>query len=177
MKKFLKKEKLSATSVVEIIAVVFIALVLLSVTISYSKQSSKIILLNRDVIHLSAKLTQAKNLSLALLKEESGISHICAWGLHFPTPPASEYYLFFDKAINCNNSDKKWTNDSETKEVILLDQGIEITSTNFNDILFWPPDPTVYFYPPKVNQGTIIISTGNYQKKIKINKLGQLSFE
>jgi len=176
MKKFLKKEKLSATSVVEIIAVVFIALVLLSVTISYSKQSSKIILLNRDVIHLSAKLTQAKNLSLALLKEESGISHICAWGLHFPTSTPSEYYLFFDKANDCDSSDKKWTDNSETKEVIFLDQGIEITDINFNDILFWPPDPTVYFHP-KVNQGTIIISTGNYQKKIKINKLGQLSFE
>jgi len=176
MKNFLKKEKLWATSIVEIIAVVFIALVLLSVTISYSKQSSKIILLNRDVIRLSAKLTQAKNLSLALLKEESGVSNICAWGLHFPTPPTSEYYLFFDKANDCDNSDKKWTDNSETKEVIFLDQGIEITSTNFKDILFWPPEPTVYF-KPNVNQGTIIISTGNYQKTIKINKLGQLSFE
>ena len=136
----------------------------------------------------SALLRSAQNLSLNLRRSQnfalssktfrtSGVP--CGWGLHFNGAGSTSYIIFADTATAANCSDRDFArvaDGSEDFENINLDPQIMISSLSagLSDIVFSPPEPSVFFAPDQTT-ASIILSNYDTTREVKINKTGFIS--
>ena len=166
-------------TIIEMLVVIAIMGILTVAILLYSKDTGNIFVLNRSLSKIVSSVDRARELSLGFASKLED-RKVCGWGIHFPSPPSSQYYLFVDSVPStsqCQDSDLKWTDNSETTEKVSLEKPAFISAESFSDILFIPPNPDIAFDGEKaVRSESLIIKAGDFQKTITLTPFGQVSY-
>ncbi len=176
------KKNFSGFTIIELLVTITVIGLLSSAVLLYSKNSEKIIALNRTVYDIVDNISQTRTNSLqtqSYLKDKK----VCGWGVYIPTVPAAKYYIFadlVDENTSCQKSDLKYSGDYSKEKVkeIDLENNIKISAKSFSSLLFIPPNPDVAFDGSTSTASGIITvesKSNNYRKNIKISKFGQIT--
>jgi len=166
-------------TLLELMVVIGIMSVLSAVLLLYNRTGEKQIILSREQARLTSVLFQARSLSLNSFGAEirGGDVQICGYGVNF-SPPQT-FTIFQDRlagGTNCAASNKIFDGGEEVS-VQTLDSAIKITS-NFSNILFMPPEPTVVIDGDSGREQSIVAVSfidGSNPRQIIVNKYGQIS--
>ncbi len=170
-------KKQSGFTLVEVLVVISITVLLSAVLIVYNRSGESQIVLLKEQAKIIGILLRAKNLALQIYSPDGG-GVVCGYGVHFDIVK-SEFLIFKDLADLCASSDNKYSGLSEDLEKHLLDSRLKFLSSEFIDILFIPPDPTVIIDGDidKSGQFSVTIESidGVGIKKIGVNNSGQIT--
>ncbi|MEK7114751.1 MAG: prepilin-type N-terminal cleavage/methylation domain-containing protein [Patescibacteria group bacterium] len=159
---------------IEILITMGILLMLTSVLLLYNRSGERQIILFKEKASVVGLILKAKSLSLnTLITNEP----ICGYGVHFET---NSYLLFKERSTDCINSDRIYTvaDSQELVEEYTLSSGLKFSPTGFQNILFMPPDPFVFFdgvFASGERLMTISNIDGSASVNLKINSSGQIS--
>ena len=141
-------------TLIELIVVMGIITVLSTILIGYSRQSSKNLLLTSTEAKLLSLISRAKFLAIETFFQQVGVpqgeERVCAYGVRVDTD-AGEIFIFEDKSGtgNCAGADNVYassTNDIRLQgelDVVKLDTRVLTLTSDFENIVFIPPDPDV----------------------------------
>ena len=164
-------------TLIEILVVVSITVLLSTILVVYSRSGENQAALFKEQAKVIGILLKAKNLSLQSYAVEGG-GPICGYGVHLDVAK-NEFLIFKDSADSCSSSDNKYSGSNEDLEKHLLDSRLKFLSSEFIDILFIPPDPTVIIDGDidKSGQFSVTIESidGVGIKKIGVNNSGQVT--
>ncbi len=201
MKRFIFRRGFST---IEVLMVVLIIALLTSLTLGYSREGEKQIVLATARASLLETIIQSKNLAFQTFKQ---IRYLCGYGVHFEN---NQYILFTDlptgNPLNqrCpmpTASGPFYSGATENFRVESLDPRLEILvcfvpqgitslglalpsilcpGTNVADVLFMPPDPIVLFDPPLPGSDMVIVlrfRDGSSSSRIIVGRAGQVSVQ
>ena len=171
-------------TVIELMVVIAVTVILLSVTLSFSRNSNQGIILRNERARLIAAITRAKASSIQTL----GVTgQACGYGIWFdPTPGIPGFIFFRDTPVfpetECIRNGNVYTGD------MILGPGEEISRGEFDDgviykdlpvteVLFIPPDPKTVIMPSLAEEAIIILSTadGGAETKIQVTSAGLIT--
>ncbi len=187
MHRFLKNDR--GFTLVEIMVTFAIIGVLTAVAFTNYRSGEKQFALERSAQKLNQDIRNAEGMAIAS-KEFKGVFQ-GGYGIHFTlTPPSDDggsYILFVDcngndqydgASLVCNDCSSGACTASSTEEVetIYLEKGVYISQLtpvgSSLTIKFYPPEPTVTFYPDASSVSIALSSIGLLSKQIEINKTG-----
>ena len=164
----------SGFTLIETLITIGIFMMLTSILLIYNRSSNRQIILLREKAKIIDAILRAKSNSInTLIIDEP----VCGYGVHWE----KDFYLIFqDRATNCSLSDRIYTagDSQELVERFNLPTGISFSKLDVRDILFMPPNPTVFFDDHEGGgEATLTLSTDNNQSfvDIKLNNAGQIS--
>ncbi len=149
-------------------------MMLTSILLLYNRSGEQQIILFKEKASLVSLILKAKSQSINTLITDDPI---CGYGVYIGI---KSYILFKDRATDCRASDLSYTiaDPQELVEEHNLPSGFKFSQSNFQNILFMPPDPTVFF-DGGLASGERSISISNLDEKfsvvLKINSSGQIS--
>jgi prepilin-type N-terminal cleavage/methylation domain-containing protein len=178
----------SGFTLVEIIVVVTVTLVVSTILIGYSRESSRQLFLINHQANLVSLMARAKSLSITTFLEDplpAGPSdpRICGYGIHVDRG-AGEVFIFRDLAINCDVGDKIYgfgdVKLTGQLDIFKLDTSISrfAPDTTLMDVVFVPPDPRVVINgSASTLEAVISLELKDMSRKaiIKINNAGTIS--
>lgn len=176
---FVKKifVKKNAFTLVELLVTLSIIMIFMSGTIIYNKTTNQQMALFREEGNIIAMIQKAKSLAVSTFSV-AGDEIPCGYGIHMF--PEENKVIIFKEIPGPSNSDctffqGNFYNEEEKIEELKLKE--VFLSANFNDILFIPPDPSVYsnidFSQQKAE--IVISSPRGGDLSFNINKFGQIS--
>ncbi|MEK7555319.1 MAG: prepilin-type N-terminal cleavage/methylation domain-containing protein [Patescibacteria group bacterium] len=168
----------------EIIIVIGIITVLSLMAIVYSHTGERQITLFQEQMKVLNALSRAKSLSINTFNQPDVP---CGFGVHFDESDNS-FRIFKEQASkqDCSNMDLKYTDALENfdvsdpnKEKFILSKSVDFVGVMaFEDIIFYPPEPTVIISPGFQDEAIIglkIIGSTQPPVIIKVNKLGMIT--
>lgn len=167
-------------SLVEILIVIGIITVLSLMAILYSHTGERQIALFQEQMRVLNVISRAKSLSVNTFNKPDVP---CGFGVHFDKSDNS-FRIFKEQAVqqNCSDVDFKYSGaseDFEGKFVLDPKKAIIFDTLAFDDIIFYPPEPTVIISPNFFQDEAIIglKISGSSQPSviIKVNKLGMIT--
>lgn len=170
-------------TLIETLVVLSILMLMTSMLVLYNRTGERQILLLREKARLISVIFRAKSLALNTFIEDEPA---CGYGVHINPSARSEqsgYFIFRDKAINCRMSDHVYGEASDeivAGSEVRLDAGILFGQADIADIVFVPPNPTVFLNGGQsTREGAIVISSIDNKSNvtITINNAGQISAE
>ena len=195
-------------TLVEAVVVVGIAAILSSILIVYTRQGEKQVVFFKEQSLLVNSILRAKAFSIATfqptLQPNQNEDRICGWGVHFHKNSSS--YLIFkdlapgnsDCAAGANRKYNRGLGLDEEFEKFSLPVAVKIecialfdipnqvcansaNQLNDGDVIFTPPDPTVFFFPSNASDKELVVNLalddGSRKTEIRINSFGQISFQ
>lgn len=170
-----KIRNLGGFTMIEILIVIATVSILSAAVLLYGRQSESQLILFKEQSRLVSEIYRAKAFSVETYNESSVP---CGFGIHFTAPRT--YVLYKDIAADCSLSNKSYSS-LDTDEVVTsntLDAATSFGTLPVSDILFVPPDPTVFIDGVANFSGTAviaIISEIGARLNVKINGAGQIS--
>ena len=178
----------SAFTLIEMLVIISVTLVLSTILIGYSRESSRQLLLINSQAKLVSLISRSKSLSTATFLENSSLPtgpsdpRICGYGIHLDQG-AGEVFIFRDMAVNCSTSDKKFAlGDAKLSgqlDIFKMDKNTtQFADTTLSDVVFVPPDPTVVINGDgSVQEAVLGIELKDQSSKVivKINNAGRIS--
>lgn len=170
-------------TLIETLVVLSILMLMTSMLVLYNRTGERQILLLREKARLISVIFRAKSLALNTFIEDEPA---CGYGVHIgPSAGSGQagYFIFRDKAINCRVSDRVYSDASDeivAGSEVRLDPGIKFGQADIVDIVFVPPNPTVFLNGGQgMREGTIALASSDNasQVTIIINNAGQISAE
>ncbi len=161
-------------TLIEMLVVTTIVILLSGLLILYSREGDKVSLILRARTQVIADINRAKN--LAITAQSWNGEHTCGYGVYFDTAN-NRYIIFTEVASNCESSDHVYQRGSYDVEIIPVTNQFVLSSANISQVFFMPPDPTVFFDPPEMEQAEInfnLVNQANPAFQIFINSLGQV---
>ncbi|MBI1975185.1 MAG: hypothetical protein HYS57_02375 [Parcubacteria group bacterium] len=169
-------------TLIEMVVSLGIVLVLLSMLILYSRQGESSAKLLRERQKLVFNLRRAQDFALGT--REFTVGEIpCGYGIHFDAD-TTRYFIFADRLVgggSCSGSfagkNQRNPNRSEDVERVDLEKGIEVLTTNVDDIVFTPPEPKTNFLPPVAEALiTLSLETGaSVTASVKVTSQGEVA--
>lgn len=147
---------------------------LTSILLLYNRSGEQQIVLFKEKASVVGLILKAKSLSLnTLIIDEP----VCGYGVYFAN---KSYLLFKERSADCINSDRVYTaaDSQELVEEHNLPPGLKFSQTGFQNILFMPPDPFVFFdgvFASGERSMVISNSDNSASVNLKINSSGQIS--
>lgn len=164
-------------TLIEILVTSSIIMIMLSVTIAYTRRSENINKINRAAERISFDIRRVANLSMQT--RQIGDRKICAWGIFFDQEIPNQYVVFSDFCDANLNGDNKYQ-ESEKYEIVKLPINVLIKSSNIDTLVYLPPEPRIYMFEGDyiLNKDAEIVlgeQNGSYQKIININQAGNIN--
>ncbi len=158
-------------TIIEMLVIIGILSLLSATLILYNRTGERQIILFKEQARVISIISRAKSFSIATFGQP-GVP--CGYGVHFSAPRT--FILFKDLAEDCQVTDKKYSDSAEMVQSLELDSAVTFDNLTLTDIIFIPPDPSVFITPPQ-DQATIVIKTidGASSAIIKVNNGGQIS--
>lgn len=159
---------------IEILITMGILLMLTSILLLYNRSGEQQIILFKEKASVVGLILKAKSLSLnTLITNEP----ICGYGVRLEI---NSYLLFKERSTDCINSDRVYTvaDPQELVEKHNLPLGLKFSQTGFQNILFMPPDPFVFFdgvFASGERSMAISNADGSASVNLKINSGGQIA--
>jgi len=160
----------SGFTLIEMLAVLAIITVITGIVIfnvGTERQNSALL---RSAQNLSLNLRRAQAYALSSKKFMTDIDVPWGWGVHFFGAGSTNYVIFADRDNN-----KIRTDSSEDLETVNFENGISLGSSNINDVVFAPPEPTTVFTPNQTVASVVLINKNSVTRVITINKTGFIS--
>ncbi|MBI2010642.1 MAG: hypothetical protein HYS89_00130 [Candidatus Colwellbacteria bacterium] len=162
--------------------VVSIIVILSSILIGYSSQSSKQLLLTSTEAKLLSLISRAKFLSIETFFTEDD-PEICAYGVTVDQA-AGEIFIFQDRDPECPADDRYNEDDDlrltgELNEITLDLNVMRIgDDTSLEDIVFIPPDPDVEINDGQTEASIVVeLVDGSGDFTVTVNEAGQVKAE
>jgi len=175
-------------TLLELLVVIGITAVLLSMTLGYSRESTRQLALTSTQAKMLSLINRAKFLSIETFfgGGRSGDQRICAYGVMVDTS-SQEMFIFQDLSGtgNCPGDSNGSYNEGEKlsgelNEVNLQDTLVTFTEdTNLSEAVFIPPDPKTKINKDDTTEAKIgvKIREGKGQFTITVNNAGQIKTE
>lgn len=176
-------------TLIEMLVTISVTLILSGVLIGYSREAGKQLILANHQAKLMSLISRAKSLSTTTFLESAlplnpGDPKICGYGVHADTGSGG-IFIFRDLAVDCASGDNKFGSGDVklTGELNVFQLNLQATQfasgTNFNDVIFIPPDPTVIINGEKsveVKEAALAIEIKDKSSKviIKVNNAGRI---
>ncbi|MBI2451202.1 MAG: prepilin-type N-terminal cleavage/methylation domain-containing protein [Parcubacteria group bacterium] len=185
VQRFIEKKESAGFSLLELLmsaAIIMIisGLVLVNFRVGFGEQA-----LNRATQKLVLDLRKTQNMALAGT-EISGTTP-CGFGLAIPVSasfPISDYQLFAYWPAVCPGNSQKSAGDSTIENLKISESAIEISSADFSNVIFFPPEPRTAIRnlsdTATLSSATITLRIKNNPSKTKIifiNEAGQISIQ
>ncbi len=164
-------------TLIEILVTSTIIMIMLGVTISYTRRSENINKINRASERLAFDIRRVANLSMQTRQIDD--KKICGWGIYFDPDKKDSYIIFSDFCDRHLKGDSKYQEEEKVEEV-RLPINTFVNNVNFSILIYLPPEPRIYLYDVGENlvvNGKISIGaiSGNYQRIIEINQVGNIN--
>ncbi|MCX7615857.1 MAG: type II secretion system GspH family protein [Patescibacteria group bacterium] len=187
MKAFFKKFLFTsrAFTLIELMVVIGLSLLFVGAASFYNRASDKMISVYREEALIVSKLQEAKSMAVSTyLGEETNPG--CGWGLHFDAVK-NKILIFKDVPLQglgeferCKSFGGALYSDNDVvlESLSLKESQLNLGQNDELDILFVPPNPTVYFYPSSLEEAVITLSSPrveNFSLSIRVNRFGQIS--
>ena len=164
-------------SLLEMLVVMSVLIVLTSTLLLYNRTGERQLIILREKARLLGAIVQAKAYAVNTLVDAAPA---CGYGVHID-PAAGTYFLYRDRAINCRTSDHIYGAASD--EIVrgsenTLAIGFAFGDHTLSDIVFVPPDPSVYLNGGSVIRESVIMirsADGSAQGIVTITDAGQIS--
>lgn len=171
--------KNKAFTLVELLVVMIIIVILSLIILPKYKSIQQQLALERAAIKLAQDIRRVEEMAMSAKEFEGEIPS--GYGIYLrKVSSQTSYILYADKIPN-----QKYDPGEEKIEEINLESGIKIfnLSGNHNNIIFTPPDPTVFFTDAdgidlELDQVSIVISLisdETKRKTISVNKAGLIN--
>ena len=164
----------SGFTFIETLITMGILLMLTSILLLYNRSGEQQIILFKEKASVVNLILKAKSQSLNTLITDDPI---CGYGVYIGV---KSYILFKDRAADCRASDLSYTA-SDSQELIEehnLSPGLKFSGSNFQNILFMPPNPIVFF-DGGLASGERSVSISSLDEKssvvLKINSAGHIA--
>ncbi len=166
-----------AFTLIEILVTSSIIMIMLAVTISYTRSSENINKINRAAERLSFDIRRVANLSMQT--RQINDRKICGWGIFIDPENTNQYIIFSDFCDSNLIGDNKYQKE-ELAEIVRLPVNITIKDFNFSTLIYLPPEPRVYMYEDGYllsGEGEVVLGeiSGSYKKIININQAGNIN--
>ncbi len=175
--KLIKKlafRSLKSFTMIELLVVIFVLVILTSLTVTFSQRGKTIIVLNAEKLKMLKTFYYAKNMAQGAFSNKKN-EFPCGYGIKF-YPSKNEYILFKDIAKDCSNSDFQYSGPDELIKKFKIDKRVLIKSISFDSFIFIPPQIKVKIFPDQ-EKGKITLETidKKTETSIEINKGGQIT--
>ncbi len=178
-----------------------ITLVLSAILIGYARESGRQLLLISSQAKVINLISRAKSLSVATFVDENLIdekdlptdpaaSKICGYGVHV-NRGVGQVFIFRDSAVDCSADDPARRYVYDDKDDVKLTSTLDVFSvpdttvqfgddTTLTDVLFVPPDPTVFVNAnadPSLQSAKVTLQSKDKSLNVlvKIDNAGKIS--
>ncbi|HRZ29760.1 MAG TPA: prepilin-type N-terminal cleavage/methylation domain-containing protein [Candidatus Paceibacterota bacterium] len=167
-------------TLIELLVTSAIIMIMLGITISYSQRGEGINKVNRAMERLAFDIRRVANLSTQT--QEIGDKKICGWGIYVDNNNNEKYIIFSDFCEEGKiYGNKKFDADkNELAESINLTKNVIISDSDFEILLYLPPEPRLEIYnefEDLIGNGNITLkfSPGSFSRTVNINQLGMIT--
>lgn len=163
-------------TLIELLVVIGIITLMAALILPNFRLGDKSLALARSSSKLAQDLRRTQNLAISSQKFSGAVP--AGYGVYFTLGQPTQYILFADLDGN-----KTYSGAGERVETITLENQIKISSLSpvsgsALNIVFNPPDPSVFFTPDaSVAQITVEAIGASRQKSVQVNKVGLISVE
>lgn len=176
-----------AFTLIEMMVTLSIITLLTSMVLVYSRQSESLTNLMREADRLMFNLHQIQNSSLLTLQQNIASQKICGWGIYFDPADATKYVLFHDFCLpNSNQGNNLYdSNNGEGYEIVNLLKGVYIKKSDFQSLVFVPPNPDIKVSYDGIQASTLttnlvsvqlcLVANPNSCFNVSINPAGQIA--
>lgn len=182
------KKRETGFTLVELLVTISLIILFVTITLGYNRTADKQISLFREQGSIVNEIYKARSMSVTTFNRAGqDMSVPCGYGIHVESTSS---IILFQEPASLNNSDctnfnfiGSIYNQDPTKNVEVVNlTGVSLADSNVGmDILFIPPDPTVYFYPIQSGNSSIILSLSapliSSPANIEVNQFGQISIQ
>lgn len=165
-------------TLIELLVTSSIIMIMLGVTISYTRRSENINKINRASERMSFDIRRVANLSMQT--RQIGDQKICGWGIHFNKDIENKYFVFSDFCNANLQGDNKYQ-EIEKNEEIKLPVNVFVKKINFSTLVYLPPEPRIYIYDGNqlLSEGEIVLGAigSDYERIITINQVGNINIK
>lgn len=160
-------------TLIETLVILSIIAILSSVLLLYNRSGERQLILIQQKAKVIGEILRAKSLSIGTFVADEPV---CGYGVHFEQ---QTFRLFKDLASDCSASDLIYSADNpgETVEAFTLPGGVNFSEIGARDILFAPPNPTVFLDGgSQTAEVALVIATadGSASVRIKVSGSGQI---
>lgn len=163
-------------SLVELLVVIGVITLMTALIVPNYRFGDKSLALARTSSKLAQDLRRVQNLAISAQKFSGAVP--AGYGVYFNLSQPAQYILFADLDAN-----KIYSGASEKVETIAMEKQMRISSLSpvsgsSLNIVFNPPDPSVFVTPDAATARITIEAIGTTQQKaIQVNKVGLISVE
>jgi prepilin-type N-terminal cleavage/methylation domain-containing protein len=174
-------------TLIELLVVIIVIGIVSAVLLSAKSGEEERLSLQRAAFKLGQDIREIQETAMAAVESSCPKAGIYDYGISFQKITSPNSYIVF---ADCNGNEKKDSSDVEIK-TIRIEKGVFISdltikvispsskkSVNTLDILFSPPEPTIYIETQSWNREVDITLQHNTDvKKVKLNSVGRIEIE
>lgn len=163
-------------TLIELLVVIGIVTLMTGLILPNYRLGDKGLALARSSSKLAQDLRRTQNLAISAQKFSGAVP--AGYGVYFTLGQPTQYILFADLDGN-----KTYSGANERVETVMLEKQMQISalspvSGSSLNIVFNPPDPSVFFTPDASTAQITIMALGTSQQKVvQVNKVGLINME
>ena len=151
-----QRKSLTGFTIPELLVSIFIIALMTAIILPNWHAGETTLALDRATHKLSQDIRKATELAQRAQFYQCATGSISGYGIYIAPGTSTSYILY----VECNDNEEynQGIDAIFQGQAIILENGIEITSTNATSVLFVPPVPTITIQPGSLDQAQITLS-------------------